>query len=87
MDDWLLVKDQMEKKLEQRKLWLEKGIKEATNYWSFVDNMSGLSLTLYSTTKFSHIKDKDENKLVDEEKIADRWKEYVESLYKDNDLE
>lgn len=38
-------------------------------------------------TKFSYIIDKDGNILIEEEKIADRWKEYVESLYEDNDTE
>lgn len=42
-----LVKDQMEKKLEI----MDKGREmiEVTDYWSFADNMSWLSLTLYST--------------------------------------
>lgn len=38
-------------------------------------------------TKCTHIKDTYGNILIDEEKIADRWKEYVESLYKNNDPE
>lgn len=36
-------------------------------------------------TKCTHIEDRYGNILIDEEKIADRWKEYVESLYKNND--
>ncbi|VVC27548.1 Hypothetical protein CINCED_3A015042 [Cinara cedri] len=38
--------------------------------------------------KCAHIKNKDGNILIEDEKIADRWKEYVETLYyKDNNPE
>jgi len=38
-------------------------------------------------TKYAYIKDKDGSMLIDEKKIADRRKEYVQSLYDDNDPE